>query len=469
MMRFLKAVVGGWLLWGSLAVGSLEIYEDGVTYRYIPVDDYVGFVRESTALCGGREVPLVTRQKCPEAKRLCKEAKELEAVRAELETLHSSLSMLDLWVRNAKPSGPDAGQWITAAEKMGKQQAQWQMRERHTEADLKSRERHFRRQVSADVPRFLSRRCKEELELTLPPGVIDVNFLNVAELDTKTIRVTRFVSLRNHSGVDISSKDVRIYAHGFHRTLRPIRFRPWVIRPVPRGEPSKQRSGEDVSDRKRGLGMEQAPRSSPSVTPRPLGDRDYSLGKIDLPSTGEELRIKLDTYSVPRKCEELSYPWKSDAVYVACRFTPKRAVEGDRWIVKRGRRLLSENAYGEYVGGEYLLFVNRDDSVKVRRSRLVERERSRGVSGGKIRKKDGYLIDLENRSDQEKEIVVVARIPRATSEKIAVKLLKADGADRESLDEQGRLRLKVHLPPRGKKRIRVLFEVTYPRDLQVVY
>ena len=465
MSRMGKMAVAGLLCFGAMAMGSLEIYRDGVKYRYVPVDDYVGFVRGASAVCGEREVPLLTRQNCPETKRLCKEAKELEGVRQGLESVRGSLRMLEEWAKSARPADPDAGKWIAAAEKMGKQKAQWQMQERRTEAELGSRERHFRRQVSAEEPRFLSRLCKEELELTLPPGLIDLRLVNVAELKATSLVVNRYLALRNHSGVDISAKDARVYARSLHRTLRPIRFRPWVVRPLPKQAPVKRIA---AAPRRMMADFMAAPAPELS-SPRRLGYRNYSLGKIDLPSTGEEVRVRLESYEVPKKCGEVSYPWRENAVYLACTFQPKQAVESDRWILKKGPRIVSENAYGEYRDGKYLLFVDRDDAVKVRRSRLVEKERSSGIFGGKIRRKDGYVIDLENSSDQEKQIEIVERIPDSTTEKIEVRLLKVEGAVRESLEEDGRLKLKVHLAPREHKRIRVLFELSYPKEMKIRY
>jgi len=470
MSRIGKGMVAALLWAGALAMGSLEIYRDGVKYRYVPVDDYVGFIRGASATCGEREIALLTRKKCPEAKRLCKEGKEIETLRLELESVRDSLAMVNSWVKAAKLGEVDAAKWLSAAEKMGKQQAEWRMKERFMEAELGSREKHFRQQVSGTEPRFLSRLCKEELELTLPPGLIDTRIVNVAQLEAEKIKVTHYLSLRNHSGVDISSKDARIYARNFHRDLRPVHFQPWVVRPVPKEELAS-RSFKGGEKKRMVLAMEaEMAAPVPAVsTPERLGYRDYAVGKIELPSTGEEIRVRINGYEVPRKCEELSYPWRSSAVYVACRFTPKTAVESDRWILKKGRRLISENAYGEYYRGKYLLFVDRDDAVQIRRKGVVEKERSSGIFGGKIRRKDGYVLELDNKSDRQKTVKIIERIPSSTSDAIKVKLLKLEGAIQESLDEEGRLVMQVVLAPREHKTVKVLFELSYDKDLKIRY
>jgi hypothetical protein len=217
--------------------------------------------------------------------------------------------------------------------------------------------------------------------------------------------------------------------------------------------------------------MEQADSmAAPALSaPERLGYRDYAIGKVELPSTGEEVRVRTGSFETGLRCEEISYPWRDRRVYVACRFSPKQPIESDRWLLKKGRRIVSDRAYGEYDQGKYLLFVDRDDEVVVQRRRLVEKERSSGIFGGKIRKKDGYVLVLDNKSDRQKTVKIIERIPRSTTEKITVKLLKLDGAIKESLDEEGKLVMQVVLAPHEHKEVKVLFELSYDKELKIRY
>jgi hypothetical protein len=286
------------------------------------------------------------------------------------------------------------------------------------------------------------------------------------------VKVSHFLLLRNHSGVDIASKDGRIYAHPFRRSLRPAHFSPWVVRPAPEPRPAAKRASKALLAMERAMpeGEEVAAAPAPTLSaPERLGYRDYAIGKVELPSTGEEVRVRVGSYETGLACGEISYPWRDARVYVACRFSPKQPVETDRWLLKKGRRIVSESAYGEYDKGKYLLFVDRDDEVVIHRKRLVEKERSSGIFGGKIRKKDGYTLELENKSDRQKTVKIVERIPVSPTEKIGVKLLKLDGAIRESLDEEGKLVMQVVLAPREHKEVKVLFELSYDKDLKIRY
>jgi hypothetical protein len=463
--------LGVWLAIGTrLALGSLEIYEDGVKYRYIPVDNYVGFVRGASALCGEREIALISRQQCPEAKRLCKEKKHLDELEMERQSIEDTLSIIDRWITSAKLNNLEATKWIGAAEKIGKRRAEWQKRQQEMDAEVQSVRQRFQRQVSSNTPSFLSRLCKEELELTLPAGLIDIRLINVAALGEKKLSISHELSLRNRSGVDISSKDARIYARKFRRTLRPLHFNPWIVRPRPKKGTSRIGAPLSTSRVRLMKKVEEEAMPSPALsTPRRLAYRNYAIGHIELPSTGEEVRVPVNRYEVPRRCEEISYPWRDPSVYLACRFSPKTPIEENSWILKEGRRIVSEHTYGEYDRGKYLLYIDRDDTVVIRRRRLVERERSSGIFGGKIRRKDGYTLQINNKSDRQKTIKIVERIPRSTTEAIEVKLLKLQGAIQESLDEDGKLVMQVVLAPREHKEVKVLFELIYDKELKVRY
>jgi hypothetical protein len=452
-----------------MAGSSLEIYRDGVRYRYIPVDDYVGFVRGAKARCGERESELLIRPDCPAAKRLCKERKSLEELREELAGGRGALKGLTQWSSALKPNAVEAEKWIASAEKVGRKIAEWQRRASELELSLEGQERRFRRQVSADEPRFLAWRCKEELELSLPAGLVDVRILNEAELGEKELSISRYLGLRNHSGVDLSTKEAHIYARDARRSYRPIRFRPWVVRLQPKTPIKRLMRSAPSTVARMSTEVEAAPVPVVEKLQR-LGVQSYTVGKLELPSTGEEIRVAIERYRVPMACEELSYPWRDLTIYRACRFTPKSPIVSDRWILKEGRRILSERAYGAYEEGKYLLYVDRDETVKLRREPLLEKERSSGIFGGRIRRKDGYRLIVDNTSDREKRLKIVERIPRSTTDKIRVKFLGVEGAKREFLDpENGKLVLQVLLAPHEHKVVTGRFELSYDKELKVRY
>ena len=453
-----------------LQAASLEIYRDGAIYRYVPVDDYVGFLSRGEARCGDRSIALEKRPSCPESKRLCKEKADLDKIKKQLRTTQETLKVLSGIEKAIKPAELSADKWISTAEKTGAKRAELLGISERLQRESQAKEERFHRQSSAREALFLSRTCKESLALTLPPGLIKLGVENEAELlENDLLKITQFLSLTNRSGVDISVKDARIYARNFRRTLRPIRFSPWVVRPAPPRPTLRSKKAYKAVN-------EAADRVMLAAAPVPvmervekIGARNYAVGKLDLPSTGESVRVRLGEYQVKSRCEAIAYPYRDRSLYRACRFKPKEEIVTDRWTLKKGRRILSDRVYGEYKEGNYLLYVDRDESVSIRRERLVEKERSSGIFGGEIRKRDGYIIEVDNRSGKKKSLTLVDRIPRSTTEKIRVKLLKVSGATKESLKDNGELIMKLELDPGESRTVKVLFELRYDKDLKVLY
>ncbi len=465
VLRVLMAVTLGAM---SLQGATLEIYRDGAIYRYIPVDEYVGFLSRAKAVCSDSVIALERRGSCPESKRLCKEKASLLKLEGELRATQETLQTLDRIEGAIKPTDLSADKWISAAEKAGKRKAQLQEEQERLQRDVKAWRERFRRQSSGSEALFLSRPCKQELALTLPAGMIRTDLENEAEiLKGDEIRVIHYMSLSNRSGVDIAVKDARIYARNFRRNLRPIRFSPWVVRPRPKLSKSRSKRlmavGSYAADT-----VPNAPAPKVEGVQR-LEARNYAIGKLDLPSTGEKVRVKLSEYRTKMNCETVSYPYRSPVAYRACSFQPRQEIVTDRWVLKQGRRLLAENAYGEYEDGKYLLYTDRDDSITIRRVRLPEKDRSSGIFGGEIRKKDGILLEVQNRSKEKKSLKIVERIPYSSTDKIEVKLLKVEGAKRESLGEYGKLVFRVDLAPGEGKKVKILFELRYDKDLKIVY
>jgi len=470
MVRVLWMAAAMLVCVANLEAATLEIYRDGAIYRYVPVDDYIGFLSRGEARCGDREIALMRRPTCPESKRLCKEKGEIEKIRGKLEVTRETLKVLTGIEKAIKPTELSADKWISAAEKAGAKRAELAGAATKLQRELQAGEEAFSRLSSASEPLFLSRACKNELTLTLPAGLIELDIENEATLlKENLLKVSQFLSLTNRSGVDISVKDARIYVRDLHQILRPIRFYPWIVRPAP---PKSSLRNEASIWAMNG----QEDRVMPAAAPAPsiqgvqrLTARNYAVGKLDLPSTGESVRVKLSEYQVRSDCSDIAYPYRESTVYRACRFQPREEIVSNRWSLKKGRRVVSDRIYGEYAEGGYLLYVDRDESIKLRRERLPEKEQSSGIFGGQIRKKDGFIIELNNASAAKKSLTLIDRIPHSITDRIKVKFLELKGAKKMSLDEKGKLTMKVDLAPNEHRKVTVLFELRYDKGMKVNY
>lgn len=159
----------------------------------------------------------------------------------------------------------------------------------------------------------------------------------------------------------------------------------------------------------------------------------------------------------------------NNKLYKECSFSPASAIESNHWRIQNGKRLVTSNAYGEYRNGKYLLKVGIDDEVLIEHQPIVAKDKSSGIFGSYIKKKDGYTISLENISDKPKKFVIVERIPTSSTDQIEVKLLKIDGANDYKLIEDGRLELSIEMKPKQSKEIKILFELSYNKKIKVSY
>ena len=444
MRHTIRALLGGILLLsgGAQLRASLEIYPDGVIYRTVSVDTYVGFVSGARAWCGLEPVALERRYSCLEAKRLCRERQEIDELSREVEEIARARKALEQWSDALRPGVPDATAWITSAKKLGEKQARWHAELQKSRLDLERKKERFSRQVSAPRPLFLGEECKAELELRLPGGLVEAGVRNEAILQKEKILIRRYVTLRNHSGIDLVSKDTRIYARALHRPLRPSPFLSWP-----------KKADGNASER------------SPSSFPDYFVDRDYAVGKVNLPTDGREIRVLVERYEVPRQCTEVLYSWRDLEVYRACRFRTPGPVGSDRWIVRRDERDRGIPAAGMEDEGKYLLLIGRDESVKVeRRIRLLgtPRHEAKGV-----RQSWELRLTLHNSQDRQKTVKIVERLPGSDGG-VETEIEKIEGAIREAWDEStGRLVVQAVLAPKESREVRIRFTVRSPKALKL--
>jgi len=427
--------------WGH---ASLELYPDAAIYRYVSADTYVGFVEGAAAWCGLEPAELERRYGCLESKRLCRERQEIDALEEEISGIRKAMESLRQWNDATRPNAPDAAPWISAAQKLGERRAQWAKDLQKRGMERSRKKKRFLRQVSAPRPLFLEEPCKSELEVRLPGGLVEARLRNEAILDAKKIHIRRYAVLRNHSGIDILSKDTRLYARPLHRPLRPVSFEPWSAASSP-----QERNATSAS----------FPREKHFFI-----DRDYAIGKVTLPSDGRELRVLIEGYDVPRQCEEILYSWKEPTVYHSCRFRPPGPVGSDQWIIREGADDRGHPSRGEWENGKYLLPVGRDERIEVRR-RLRPLDPSRGGSEGRMPRNWELSLELINKEEKPKTLKIVERLPGADA-KSEVKIEKIEGAVEESLEESGRLVMQTVLAPREHKEIRVRFTVRPSKALR---
>ena len=121
-----------------------------------------------------------------------------------------------------------------------------------------------------------------------------------------------------------------------------------------------------------------------------------------------------------------AYPYLNTNAFEVCTFTPKHQIESNLWKIKSGKTIINDRGVGRYSKGKYELYTKKDEDIQIVRKSIVKNERETGIFGTTVRKKDGYVLTLTNKSDKNKTLTLIDRIPTSSNEAIKVKLLSVN-------------------------------------------
>jgi len=454
---------------------TLEIYTDGAKYRYVPIDNYIGMVSGVSATCNGQSTALTTVLKCSDKQRLCQDSREIEKLAISGDVLVSESKILDTLLVSSKPIEIDATKWLDSASKLAKRKVELLTKSREIAQRLSVLKKSIEKQSKSLNHLATKEKCKGELEVDMPYGYIGAKLLYEADIsDSKNIDVKQYLSLVNSSGIDIVAKDAYVYAKPSKKYLQLQHFYPWTanIRRVQKRSKSrsaKKIRAESVMAMSR---REVAEPASPVVSIGEVvkaGYKNYHVTSVELPSTGEPIKVKIADYKTQTECKTVVYSYRESVARKVCSFTPVSSIESNKWLIKYKNRQITDSAYGEYRDGKYMLNVDIDDQILISRKQFIKRDRSSGIFGGSIRKKDGFTIDITNISDQPKSIKLVERIPSSTTDEIKIKLLSIKGDQSHKIDEKGRIDMDISLKPNEHRVVEVTFELRYDKDVSVYY
>jgi hypothetical protein len=183
------------------------------------------------------------------------------------------------------------------------------------------------------------------------------------------------------------------------------------------------------------------------------------------------VNVQVTSWTTAVECGIQAYPYAHTGAFQVCSFKPEQQIDSNVWKVKEGSVTLNEKARGVYRDGSYKLYTKKDEDIKILRKPIVQKERETGIFGGTARKKDGFVLTLTNKSDKEKTLRLIERIPTSTSDEIEVKLLEI--SSNEKIDykmlKEGKIEMEIALKPKESKKIEVLFEISYDKDLKIRY
>ena len=468
------------LLTGGLSyASSLAVYQDKTFYTYLPQNNFIGFSKGVKASCEGTSIPLSGMTLCPEESRLCKKLTSLRSTEEKVEAVVANTKVLAQLVTLPQPTTFDAGAWIESARLIGKEQARLLIEERALREESELKQRNFQKQAPTQHALQMTKTCKKEIELIIPYGYVSFSTRYEADIiNEKDVTVTQYLSIINRSGVDIEAESAMFYYRSAKQYVYPAHFSPWIVsKYVPR--PTRVRKSKKSMRKAMSINMamseEQSDEMSMVAAAPPAATyedaRKYKIENLTLPSTGVALDVQVLTWKAALSCEIRAYPYAKRGAFHVCSFIPKHQIDANRWKVKSADAVINENAAGEYRDERYDLYTKVEEDIKIERKAIVKRARETGIFGGTERKKDGFILTLTNKSDKEKTLTLIERIPTSTTEEIKSKLLsiKSDKKVNYKVLKDGQIEMKLALVPHETKKIEVLFEIAYDKDLKVSY
>ena len=472
----LSKILSTLLLSGGVSVASsLAVYQDTTFYTYTPTSSFIGFTQNVSAKCEGSSLAVAPMMLCSNDVRLCKLYNKLDDIKEDLRINQSNTKVLNKFISLPQPTVIDAESWISAAKMLAEEEARLGDEKEILTKSLKHDTQRFRRQAPSLVAQKTEKLCKKELLLNIPYGYVSFSSMYEANIEENEITVTQNLAITNRSGIDIEADTAMFYYRSANQYVRPIHFSPWIVsKYVPRPKKVYKKARTNAAPMME-LSMVADSGMGGDITPAPVASyedaREYKINNLSLPSTGVPLDVKVLSWKAALECEVKAYPYMNTKAFEVCSFSPKYQIDTNRWKIKSGTEVMNENAVGEYRDGKYQLYTKVDEDIKIIRKSIVQKARTTGIFGGTARKKDGFTLTLTNKSDKSKAFTVVERIPTSTTTEIKSKLLsiKSEKKVDYKMLKEGEIEMHITLDAHESKKIDVLFEISYDKDLKVRY
>lgn len=467
------------LLSGGLScASSLAVYQDKTFYNFSPKNSFIGFTQGVKAKCEGRTMALVTKTSCSQEDRLCQLLIGLKNSQQELQVVQASTVVLTQLISLPRPSTLDAPAWIESSKLIAQEQSKLYTQEKLLNDEVFVKQKEFEEQAPSKQVQQVTQGCSKELELSIPYGYVSFSTEYEADIeDEKEITVTQHLSVTNRSGIDIEADTATFYYRSVSQYVYPVHFSPWIVsiyeqRPQAVYEKSMRK---EVASAMPMVSMAQTEDLDTNSQSEPVAlyedAREYKIQNLNLPSTGAPLSVPVITWKAPLSCEVRAYPYENTKAFHVCSFVPKYQIDSKQWKVKSANEVINENATGEYRKDTYNLYIKVEEDIQIQRKPIVNKERESGIFGGTVRKKDGFTLVVINKSDKSKTLKIAERIPTSTNEEIKSKLFSVNSENNVDYKmlKDGEIEINLVLAANENKKIEVLFELSYDKDLEANY
>jgi hypothetical protein len=454
----------------SLCASTLNIYQDQSIYKYKSDSKYIGFSSDIKVECNDKQVITFLSDICPKEERLCKISQSIKELSNQSQEISNTLQAVDSITNNIILDVFNSKNILEQSKLIAKEKTELILERNGIDREIERQNTLFTHQASSLESLNLEEECQGVLSLRIPASRL--SFANVYEanlVNEDTIEVKQSLKLSNTSGIDIKADKVKLYYRDSQEYVAQRQFSPWIIRKkeeiraslkkVNSPAPMMMSEGGDIAS------------VESTVEIYRTDEREYMIENLDLPASPNDKTYEMASQKLSAECGISIYGYMQEGAFNVCSIEPKVQIETNRMIVKKGDEILNASARGEYRDGKYKIYISKDRDIKINRKSILTKDNESGIFGGNIKKKDGYELTLLNASSKIKKIKLIERIPVSTSDDIKVKLLSIEGVleDKYVIDEDGKIDFNLTLKPNEKVAIKVLFELTYDKDISVTY
>jgi uncharacterized protein (TIGR02231 family) len=196
---------------------------------------------------------------------------------------------------------------------------------------------------------------------------------------------------------------------------------------------------------------------------------EYEIGvPADVPPDGQPHQVEIKKATLPASYAYYCVPKLDPDAFLVARISGWEELN----LLSGPMNLYFE---GTYVGQSQLdagstrdtleISMGRDKNINVKRERMKDFT-SRQVIGGNRKDVRGFEITVRNRKKQDIDLVLEDQLPVSSNKEITVETVDISGASLNK--ENGKLVWKLKLAPADSKKLKLVYEVKYPKDRQVI-
>ncbi len=332
-------------------------------------------------------------------------------------------------------------------------------------------------------------RFKIELTYLVPQAAWNVSYDVKAYPDKKSGTLVSYGSVRQWTGEDWKEAKLTL------STAKPViggrmpELQPWRVdfpqaRPAPEAYQrknmmlsAKQASFSDEADSSVGAApqlMEAARMEMPqAAVSQELGSVTFEIGK---PSTvlsdNQPRRLPVKSENFPLALDYETTPKITPYVFIHSKVTNDKdytLAAGEISIFVDDNFVGKSSIATVGQGEEFDLYLGIDESVKVKRTELVDK-RKKAMLGLRTRKDYAYQFEVENFKKEAIAVTVIDQVPVSGNSEIKAEFVSSSlepAENKKRAKELGILEWKLSLKPAEKKKFEYQFFVEYPAGREV--